>query len=314
MADQALVLERLERPLPMDWCVSPSYLVEPDVRLPWAAALIGCSDDRASGNRMTDLVEVGRFKTLADARQQVLVLAAVGIDCDLLRADREIGLYVASIDVEQAVQELACYERENLPSGQRPLPARPARHAVDGALAYCSVLLFFFGAERRHALSVDWAAIGAAQAGLIRDGAWWRTITALSLHADLLHLLSNLASGVIFGIFVAQLLGSGLAWGTILLAGALGNALIALVQAPEHAAIGASTGIFGALGILSGYMRRSRVVPWRAGFVVGRRLEPESCFSSFLASAASARISGRMSRVSRWAASWALFSPLLRIA
>jgi membrane associated rhomboid family serine protease len=77
--------------------------------------------------------------------------------------------------------------------------------------------------------------------------------------------MSNLASGVVFGIFVAQLLGSGLAWLAILLAGALGNALNALVQSPEHTAIGASTGIFGALGILSGYMGRSRVVPWRGG-------------------------------------------------
>ena len=149
---------------------------------------------------MTDLVEVGRCKRLADARQQVLVLAAVGIECHLMGADRDVGLYVAATDVEQAMQELACYERENLPSGQRPLPARPVRHAVDAALAYCAVLLFFFGAERRHALSIDWATTGAAQAGLIREGAWWRTITALSLHADVLHLMSNLASGVIFGI------------------------------------------------------------------------------------------------------------------
>ena len=214
---------------------------------------------------MTDLVEVGRSRTLADARQQALVLAAVGIECHLIRADRDVGLYVASSDVEQAVQELASYERENLPSGRRPLPARPARHAVDAALAYCAVLLFFFGATRRHALSVDWAATGAAQAGLIRDGAWWRTFTALSIHVDLLHLMSNLASGVIFGILVAQLFGSGVAWLTILLAGALGNALNALVQSSEHTAIGASTAIFGALGILSGYMRRSRVVPWRGG-------------------------------------------------
>jgi rhomboid protease GluP len=197
---------------------------------------------------MTDLVEVGRSKTLADASQQALVLAAVGIECHLMRTDRAVGLYVASTDVEQAVQELACYERENPPSGQQPLPARPARHAIDAALAYCAVLLFFFGAERRHALSVDWAAIGAAQAGLIRDGAWWRTLTALSLHADPLHLMSNLASGVIFGIFVAQLLGSGLAWLTILVAGALGNTLNALLQSPEHTAIGASTAIFDAVG------------------------------------------------------------------
>jgi rhomboid protease GluP len=125
--------------------------------------------------------------------------------------------------------------------------------------------VFFVGVDRRHALAIDWFAIGAAQAGLILEGAWWRTITALSLHADLLHLMSNLASGVVFGLFVAQLLGSGLAWLAILLAGALGNALNALVQSPEHTAIGASTGIFGALGILTGYMRRFRVVPWRGG-------------------------------------------------
>jgi membrane associated rhomboid family serine protease len=214
---------------------------------------------------MTDLVEVGRSKTLADAKQQVLVLAAAGIECHLMGANRDIGVYVASTDVEQAVQELACYERENQFSWLRPRPARLAPHAVDAALAYCAVLLFFFGAARRHALSVDWAAIGAAQASLIRDGAWWRTFTALSLHADVLHLMSNVASGVIFGLFVARLLGSGLAWLTMLMAGALGNALIALVQAPEHTAIGASTGIFGAVGILTGYMWRSRIVPWRGG-------------------------------------------------
>src|SRR5687768_13785736 len=114
------------------------------------AALIGCSDDQASGSRMTDLVEVGRFKTLADARQQVLVLAAVGIECHLMRADRDVGLYVASTDVKQAVQELACYERENLPSGQRPLPARPPRHAVDAALALRRVaVLLRRGAQAR---------------------------------------------------------------------------------------------------------------------------------------------------------------------
>ena len=270
--------------------------------------------DLASGSHMTELVEVGRFETLADAKQRAVVLAAVGIECHLMRADYDVGLYVAATDVEQAVQELACYERENLPSGQPPLPARPVRHAVDAALAYCAVLLFFFGAERRHALSIDWAAIGAAQAGLIRNGAWWRTFTALSLHADPLHLISNLASGVVFGIFVAQTLGSGLAWLTILLAGALGNALTALVQSPEHTAIGASTGIFSALGILSGYMRRSRVVPWRGGLRRWAPLAGGVCFLSFLGSVASARISGRISQVSRSAASWASFSPLLRIA
>jgi rhomboid protease GluP len=214
----------------------------------------------------------------------------------------------------QAVQELACYERETLFSEQRPLPARPAWHAVDAALGYCAVLLFFFGAERRHAWSVDGAAIGAAQASLIRDGEWWRTCTALSLHADPLHLMSNLASGVIFGIFVAQLLGSGLAWLTILLAGALGNAVNALVQSPEHAAIGASTGIFGALGILTGYMWRSRVVPWRGGIRRWAPLGAGIMLLVFLGVSGERTDIGAHVAGFAMAASWASFSSLLRTA
>jgi membrane associated rhomboid family serine protease len=212
---------------------------------------------------MTELVEVGRFETLAEAQQRALVLAAAGIDCRLVTSDRGVALYVSSAEAEEARQQLGCYETEN-PRAVQPR-FRPTTQGINPALAYCSVLLFFFGADRRRALSIDWSAVGAAQAGLILDGEWWRTITALSLHTDLLHLMSNLASGVVFGIFVAQLLGSGLAWLAILLAGTFGNALNALVQSPEHTAIGASTGIFGALGILSGYMGRSRVVPWRGG-------------------------------------------------
>jgi hypothetical protein len=33
-------------------------------------------------------------------------------------------------------------------------------------------LLFFFGAQRRHTLSIDWLAAGAANAGRILDGRW----------------------------------------------------------------------------------------------------------------------------------------------
>jgi membrane associated rhomboid family serine protease len=132
-------------------------------------------------------------------------------------------------------------------------------------MAYALVLLFFFGAERRDAWSIDWLAVGAAQADLIRDGAWWRTLTALTLHVDHSHLLGNLVAGVAIGTLAAQLLGQGLAWLAILLAGALGNALNAALQAPDHTAVGASTAVFGALGVVSGYTRQRRTVPWRGG-------------------------------------------------
>ena len=214
---------------------------------------------------MTDLVEIGRFVNAAEAQQRALVLAAVGIEAHLLRERGVVRLCVPALDALRADYELACYERENALPRRPRFPARATLRRSEGALVYAAVLLFFFGAERRDAFSIDWLAAGAANAGLILEGEWWRTITALALHADLGHLMSNLASGVVVSLLVAELLGSGLAWLALLLAGATGNGLDALVHAAGHTAIGASTSVFGGLGILSGHTRRSRIVPWRGG-------------------------------------------------
>jgi rhomboid protease GluP len=65
----------------------------------------------------------------------------------------------------------------------------------------------FHGASGRETFSQDWWSAGAAQAGLIADGEWWRAVTALGLHADLSHLASNLAFGSLLGLLLAQILG-----------------------------------------------------------------------------------------------------------
>ena len=214
---------------------------------------------------MTDLVEVSRFGALADAEQRSLVLAAVGIQSHLIADAGGVSLYVALPEALRARYELACFERENMSLRRPRFPTRAALRRAEGALVYAAVLLFFFAAQHRHFLSIDWVAAGAANAGRILDGEWWRTITALALHVDLGHLMGNLAFGIVISLLVAEVLGSGLAWFAVLAAGALGNALDALVHPADHTAIGASTALFGALGILSGYARRSRIVPWRGG-------------------------------------------------
>lgn len=98
---------------------------------------------------------------------------------------------------------------------------------------------------------VDWVTLGNAHAGRIMAGEWWRTITALTLHADWQHLLGNLLIG---GVFITRLcrdLRSGLAWLLLLAAGAGGNLLNAWLQSPDHRSVGASTAIFGVVGILA---------------------------------------------------------------
>jgi membrane associated rhomboid family serine protease len=217
-----------------------------------------------SDDQTTELVAVSRSRSRAAADQQALVLAAVGISSRLVMAEGAATLYVSPLEEARARRELATYARENAPRRSRAA-AVAAPHRVEGALAACAILLFFFAAARRHAFRVDWVAAGAAQAGLIQDGAWWRTITALCLHLELDHLLSNLAFGAVAGVLVAQLVGTGLGWLVILLAGALGNGLNAALHGAGHTAIGASTAVFAALGILSGHAWTARAVRWRGG-------------------------------------------------
>jgi rhomboid protease GluP len=210
-------------------------------------------------------VEVHRFTARADAEQHALVLAAVGIGCRLVPRNGDVGLSVAHPDAARARQELALYARENQRRGRSSSPVRALFEGLDGALAYCAVLLFLHGASRRQTFSQDWWSAGTAQAGLIADGEWWRTFTALGLHADLGHLASNLAFGSLLGLLLAQLLGAGLAWLAILLAGAMGNALNALLHPAAHTAIGASTAVFAALGILAALTWKHRAPLWRHG-------------------------------------------------
>jgi membrane associated rhomboid family serine protease len=98
-------------------------------------------------------------------------------------------------------------------------------------------------------------------------------VTGLTLHADLSHLLGNLGFGVLFGLMVSQLFGAGLGWLAILAAGAGGNLLNAMLHGPGHTAVGASTALFGAVGILSAYIWRRHPIPWRGGI---RRFAPLS--------------------------------------
>ncbi len=125
--------------------------------------------------------------------------------------------------------------------------------------------------QRRELWGVDWLAAGAAQAGAIAHGSWWRAVTALTLHADEGHLVGNLLAGMVIGTLAAQLLGQGLAWLAILLAGSIGNLIAVLLRGPDFAAIGASTAVFGALGIVSAFTRQRR---WRERHLRMRRLAP----------------------------------------
>jgi membrane associated rhomboid family serine protease len=218
---------------------------------------------------LTDPVTLYHAPTRPRCAEYALVLRAVGIACEVLPVDGGFALTVAGRDAVRGREQLGLYRAENPPRPPRPDPRQRLADGINCASLYGATILILDLMQRHQAFSLDWWEAGKAQAWLIRDGEWWRTLTALGLHADPVHLAGNLLFGIAFGFLAGQLLGWGLAWCGLLLAGALGNALNALIQPATHTSVGASTAVFAALGILAFHAWRGRQRPINRWVPVG---------------------------------------------
>ena len=203
------------------------------------------------------LVEAGRYSRLSAARDRGLVVAALELPYWIEREADEWVLLVEQDAIEAVRQELVEFETEE--TQRPPLRVLFPEEKIPTFSLYLAGCLLSGGYFVQQVVGEDWLERGAADSRAILHGEWWRTITALTLHADGPHILANLATGLLFAAFVIPRLGAGFAWLTILLSGALGNALNAWgYRGDSHISIGASTACFGALGILVGVDLLSR--------------------------------------------------------
>jgi len=208
----------------------------------------------------SDYIMLRRCTKREEADLYALVLIAKGIGSTITADAGGYNVLVEPKDAIQASYEITAYEAENQRRPVRRLTEKLAPPHLGLLLAYWVTLVFFFGASGRKTFSIDWLEIGAAQTGLIRAGEGWRVVTALFLHGDGAHLFNNLAFGAVFLLLLSQVLGPGMTALSVLLAGVLGNVLNALVRMPEHTSIGASTAVFGAVGLLAALKQ-----DWRSG-------------------------------------------------
>jgi membrane associated rhomboid family serine protease len=199
-----------------------------------------------------------------------LALASAGISCRIGRDESgDFELAVAGGERDRALSVLDAFDAENVPAPAEPLPVEWGPSAAGLALAVFLLVAFRLtgrGWETRA------ASLGAADATRMLGGEWWRAITALTLHADLGHVLGNAAAAWVLVGAVARRLGPGVALLLTLASGALGNGLTAWVHRAGHLSIGASTATFGALGLLAGLAvvsRRAGVPRTRRALVVG---------------------------------------------
>jgi membrane associated rhomboid family serine protease len=198
-------------------------------------------------------IEVARSRDARAIRHQVLTLQALGIASGVLQVAGEQVLVVRDHDAHGATLELERYRRENVDWPPKETYPAPISQGIHAAIAFGGLLVLFYSFQVAWRFGVDWESVGRADAAQIRAGEWWRAITALTLHADLAHLAGNVVFGAALGVILAQSIGVGLAWCSVLTAGALGNYANAWLQDISHRSLGASTAVFGALGVQVAY-------------------------------------------------------------
>jgi membrane associated rhomboid family serine protease len=205
------------------------------------------------------VVEVYRSHWRPACDERAFMLHAVGIGSQVMPNGELWSVLVLPEAAAAAVTHLRGYERENPP--RRRVLARPEQmhpHAWIGPATYVFVMVLVAWLAGHRMFADNWLAAGVLNTAAVRAGEVWRACTALTLHFDVTHLLSNLGFGAFFGWLASQLLGPGVAFGGAFAAATLANAINASLLPANHVSAGASTLVFAMLGLLAAYAWRRR--------------------------------------------------------
>lgn len=217
-------------------------------------------------------------RELAD--EHALVLLAAGLAPRIRAGPEGFVVSVRPAEAERArsvIDDWLAERRAERPArSEAPPPPLDFQPGITISIALLSV--FLVSGPRQ--AGGPWFESGSADAARILAGELFRTVTALTLHADLQHLLSNVVSGTLFLAVVCGMLGAGVGSLLVLLAGAAGNLANAALYGSSHVSVGASTAVFAAVGILGGVgvVRRRR-----QGFAGGRAWLPFAAAFGLLA-------------------------------
>lgn len=203
------------------------------------------------------------------------MLHSLDIPYEVLSDGQRSLVVVPAQHLEKAKYEIWQYEQENR---QQKVPAPRITPVIQngfpGVAAYVIVITLVALLAGEAAFDRNWLSAGRVDGVLIRGGEWWRSITALTLHSGLPHFAGNAGFGALFGIMAGRVLGSGVTWLAVVIASSVANLINTLLLDSSHRAIGASTAVFAALGLVAGFVWRGKLMkqdrwPYRIGPIVG---------------------------------------------
>ena len=182
-----------------------------------------------------------------------LVLLSSGMTHNIQPGRDGWELWVAEDAAESAERLLQTYLDENRDfQPTRDTPLSVYRRTWAGIWGAFVLLVWHAAILLGHDVGTIHRLYGSSARHVV-NGEWYRSATALLLHADSIHLAGNIVGMSIFATAVCSITGWGVGWLLILASGISGNLINAYVYGYGHNSIGASTAVFGALGLLSSY-------------------------------------------------------------
>ncbi len=196
------------------------------------------------------------------------ILTALEIPHHILAEDNVFRLLVPAELTPLALREISGYlaeGRDRQPGHPSPEPEKAG--VQPPTLLLMGALFLFYAVTGPWDGNSIWFQAGAGNSqAILQQHEWYRLITALTLHANLLHLLSNCLLGGFLLHYFFLLTGTGLGLFALLVASALGNLINVLLHGPGHLFVGFSTAVFAVIGMLSmlSYTGKSRPIGSRA--------------------------------------------------
>ncbi len=205
-----------------------------------------------------------------------LVLSSAGIHHNITgSANNGWKVYVDKRDHNQAVFQINAYtqENENWPLvTEKEDSFSPVFRVQSLLIIACLTVIFSHTGDWSN--NSYWFKAGSIDSALIlQNNEYYRLLTALTLHADIVHLLGNCILGGFLLHFYFLLLGNGIGIWALLISSIAANYLNVLGHGAGHHSVGFSTAVFSAIGILSalnyrhyGFSRPARIFfPLMAG-------------------------------------------------
>jgi len=196
-----------------------------------------------------------------------LVLSSSGISHRLRKVEYGWDILLNDTEYEKALNAIEQYLKENQDFHTTDDPLCYEYHKTFTGLWVSAILLACHVAITiGYDSGIFIRAYGSSAFHILR-GELYRSVTSLMIHANVLHLVGNVLGIAIFGTAVCTITGWGVGWLMILVSGTAGNLLNAVLHKTGHLSVGASTAVFGAIGILAAqqFFKKFRLSGQRMG-------------------------------------------------